>query len=174
MARHGRMTHVARPARGRIDEYIPVAVIPANAESIWMCPVHTLLLDSRVRGNDGNVIRIKLALPHAIHEVARLAAVTLLLDQAVDVGVETGKLRIEGARELQILDDGAVETLARDQQRYAGRIGSEQYAGDATFEVVDFDAVDLAVRHARKGVRWLHRRLHVGQIHFRGHPRHVV
>ena len=75
---------------------------------------------------------------------------------------------------LQVLDDRPVEPLAGDQQRNARRIGRQQHAGDAAFELVDLDAVDLAVRHARERVGRLHRRLHVRQIHLGRHPRHVV
>jgi hypothetical protein len=78
------------------------------------------------------------------------------------------------ARELQVLDDRAVEALARDQQRNARRVRRQQHAGHAAFEVVDLDAVDLAVRHGGEGVGGLHRRLHVGQVHLGGHARHVV
>src|SRR4030095_7396853 len=91
------------------------------------------------------------ALPHAVHEIAPRAGL-FGLDEAVDVGVEARKLLVEGPRALEILDDREVESLTWDEPRNAGWVGRQQHARDATLEVVDLDALDLAVRHAREGV----------------------
>src|SRR5581483_5090941 len=109
----------------------------------------------------------------AIHEVAHLAAVALL-DETVDVGLEAGEVLVEAACELQVLDDGAIEALAGNEERNARRIGREQHARDAALQLVDLDAIDLAMRHAGERVRRLHRRLHVRKIHLGGHARDVV
>src|ERR1700693_1911962 len=74
--------------------------------------------------------------PHAIDVVAKLPGVAGF-HQAVDVGIESGKLLVEVARELKELDDRAVEALARNQQRNARWIRRQQHAGHAAFELVD-------------------------------------
>jgi hypothetical protein len=114
-----------------------------------------------------------LPISHAIHEVAALA-VHFALDQPVHVGLEAREALVEVACEAQVVDDGLVEALARDQQRNARRVRRQQDRGDAAFQVVDRDALDLAVRHLGEGVRRLHRRDHVRQIHLGGQARHVV
>src|SRR5438552_14163946 len=73
--------------------------------------------------------------PHAVDVVAKLPGVAGL-DQAVDVGIESRELLIEVARELQELDDSAVEALAGNQQRNARRIRRQQHAGHAALELV--------------------------------------
>ena len=90
------------------------------------------------------------------------------------VGVETRELLVELAHELQILDDGAVEALAGNQQRNARRVRRDQHGGNATFQLVHRHPIDLAVRQALVGIRRLHHRHHVRQVHVGGHPRHVV
>ncbi len=50
-------------------------------------------------------------------------------DQAVDVGIEAGELLVEHSGELQVFDDGLVETFAGNQQRDAGRVGCQQHGG---------------------------------------------
>src|SRR6185437_12961001 len=54
----------------------------------------------------------------AVDEIA-LAPGDLLLDEAVNVGVEAGEALVEVARELQVLDDLTIEALAGNQQRNA-------------------------------------------------------
>src|SRR5438105_11762193 len=99
------------------------------------------------------------SLSDAIHEVAKLSAI-ILFDKAVDIGLEAGELLVELPRELQELHDCPVEPLAGNEERDAGRIGREQHARHAALDLVDLDAVDVAVSDVRKGIRWLHRRLH--------------
>src|SRR6266581_344624 len=111
--------------------------------------------------------------PDAVDEIAERPAI-VLFDETMNVGVESGELLVEAARELQELHDGAVEPLAGNQQRDARWVRRQEDARHAAFELIDLDAVDLTMRHAGKGVRGLHRRLHVGQIHYRRHPRDVV
>src|SRR6266513_2336390 len=111
--------------------------------------------------------------PDAVDEIAELPAI-VFLDETMNVGVESGELLVEAARELQELHDGAVEPLAGNQQRDAWWVRRQEDAGHAAFEVIDLDALDLTVRHAGKGVRGFHRRLHVGQIHYGRHARDVV
>ena len=53
------------------------------------------------------------------------------------VGVEARERPVEGARELQVVDDPLVEALAGDQQRDAGRVRRQQRRRDAAFEIVD-------------------------------------
>src|SRR5438552_938532 len=48
-------------------------------------------------------------------------------DETVYVGLETGKLRIELPRELQIAHDRRVEALSRNQQWNTRRIGRQQH-----------------------------------------------
>ena len=92
----------------------------------------------------------------------------------MDVGFKPRKLLIEVAGEFQVLDDRAVETLAGNQERNAGRIRRQQHARHASFQIVDVDAIDFAMRHARERVRRLHCGLQVGQIHLGRHARDVV
>lgn len=54
-----------------------------------------------------------LTLPYAVHVILRFAV--LFRHQPVNVGLEAGELRIEVARKLQIVHNGLVETLARNQ-----------------------------------------------------------
>lgn len=54
-------------------------------------------------------------LPHTVDEQVGHAILGLFLDQPVDIGFEAGEPVIEAARELQVLDDGAVEAFTRDQ-----------------------------------------------------------
>src|SRR5437588_519445 len=68
--------------------------------------------------------------PHAVDVIAKLPGVAGL-DQAMDVGIEPRELLVEIARELQKLDDSAVEALAGNQQRNARRIRRQQHAGHA-------------------------------------------
>src|SRR5205814_1063698 len=111
------------------------------------------------RGATGDAGRLAALLrPYAVDVIAKLAGVAGL-DQAVNVGIESRKLLVEVARELQELDDGAVKALARNQQWNARRIRRQQNAGHAAFELVDLDAVDLPMRHAGERVGGLHRRL---------------
>jgi hypothetical protein len=112
-------------------------------------------------------------LPHAIHEVIALA-VHLALDEPVHVGLEAREALVEVAREAQVVDDRLVEALARDQQRNARRIRRQQDRGGAAFQLLDRDALDVAARHLGKGVRRLHRRDHVRQVHLGRQARHVV
>src|SRR5690606_23606793 len=58
------------------------------------------------------------------------AAVHLRGHEAVDIGVEPREALVEGARELQVLHDGAVEPLAGNEERNPGRIGRDQHGGD--------------------------------------------
>src|SRR5436309_3204439 len=96
----------------------------------------------RRKGEADLTIGNALLLPHAIHVIADPAGRIRLLDEAMDVGVEAGELRVERAGELEVLDDSPVETLARNQQRNARRIGRQQNARHAALELVDLDAVD--------------------------------
>src|ERR1043166_1091081 len=71
-----------------------------------------------IEGRSGAGERAKqldLALAHAVHEIAQLAAF-LFLDETVDVGLEAGELLVEAPCELQELHDPAVEPLARDRK----------------------------------------------------------
>src|SRR6185503_19815065 len=57
-------------------------------------------------------------LAHAVHEIAQFAR-RILLDEAMDVGVESGEGAIEFARELEIVDDRLIEThLPRIRHRH--------------------------------------------------------
>src|SRR5207237_5521093 len=85
---------------------------------------------------------------HAIDEVVA-ARVAFLLDQTVHVRIEAGEGVVELAREAQEVDDLAVEALARNQQRNAGRIRCEQRCRDAPFQLVDGHALGAAVRDVR-------------------------
>src|SRR5205823_9712792 len=49
---------------------------------------------------------------HAVHVIAPFRAVALF-DETVDVGLESGKFRVEAPGEFQVLDDRAIESLAR-------------------------------------------------------------
>lgn len=60
---------------------------------------------------------------HAVVIVASRAAVAIL-HQAMNVGLEAGKLLVEIAREFRIADDGGVEALTRNQQLVARRIST--------------------------------------------------
>src|SRR5438045_3977775 len=81
------------------------------------------------RGATGDAGRLApLLRPYAVDVIAKLAGVAGL-DQAVNVGIESRKLLVEVARELQELDDGAVKALARNQQWNARRIRRQQNAG---------------------------------------------
>src|ERR1700675_3479810 len=65
--------------------------------------------------------------PHAVDVVAKLPRVAGL-DQAVDVGIESRELLVEVARELQELDDSAVEALAGNKERNPRGIRRKQTA----------------------------------------------
>src|SRR5487761_2049882 len=108
-----------------------------------------------------------------VDEIA-LAAADILLDQAVDVGVEARKALVEIACELQVLDDLPVEALAGNQQRNPRRVRRQQHAGDAPLELVDLDAFDLAMRHPRERIGGPHRGLEIRQVHLGGHASDVV
>src|SRR5206468_625188 len=70
-------------------------------------------------------------------DVIRAAeALGLVLDQAVDVGVEAGEFGVEVLHEAQVLDDAAVEAFARDQQRDARRVRRQHRGGDAALELL--------------------------------------
>src|SRR5690606_7957611 len=110
----------------------------------------------------------------AVDVVALGTIRTGFFGQPVDVRLEAGIALVELAGELQILHDGAVETLARDQQRNARRIRGKQYARDAALGLVDLDALDLAVRHAGEGVGRLERGHHVAEVHLGSQARHIL
>jgi hypothetical protein len=110
---------------------------------------------------------------YAIYVIPRLA-VALVLHQSVNVSFKAGEFFVEIAGELQIADDGFVESFARNQQRNAGRVGCQQDRGDAAFKVVDLDPFDVAVGHAREGVGRAHRRDHFRQVHLGGQAGNVV
>src|SRR5262249_47233021 len=99
-----------------------------------------------------------LARPHAVEGVAQLPPF-VLLDEAVDVGIETRELLVEVSRELQELHDDAIEALTRDEERNPRWIRRQQDAGHASLELIDFDAVNLAMRDASDRIGGLHRRL---------------
>src|SRR5882672_8267750 len=80
-------------------------------------------------------------------DVVRHAAVAAVFDQAVDVGLETREHGVEVARELEIVDDLAVDAFARDKQRDAWRIRRQQHRRDPSVELVDRHPLDLPVRH---------------------------
>src|SRR5690606_8962336 len=54
-------------------------------------------------------------LDQAIDVVAHVSRVGLVFRQAMDIGFEAGEAGVEFTRELQVLHDGAVEALSRDQ-----------------------------------------------------------
>jgi len=110
---------------------------------------------------------------YAVDEVA-CAPADLLFDEPVDVGIEAREALVEIARELQIPDDLPVEALTGDQQRNSRRIRRQQHARDAPLEVVDLDALDLAMRHARERVGGPHRRLEVRKVHLGRQPADVI
>src|SRR5690606_35687870 len=68
--------------------------------------------------------------------------------QAVHIGVEPREAFVEGAGELEVFHDGAVEPLAGDEERNAGRIRRDQHGGDPADEVVDRHPLHPAVREA--------------------------
>ncbi len=59
-------------------------------------------------------------------------AIGFLFDQTVNVSVKARKTFVELLREMKILDDRLVESLARNQQRYPGWIRRQQDAGDSS------------------------------------------
>ncbi|MFM2002639.1 MAG: hypothetical protein RI963_2065 [Planctomycetota bacterium] len=98
----------------------------------------------------------------------------ILLDQPVDIGVKAGEFFVEASCEAKVLDDRLVEAFPGDEEWDAGGIGCKEDAGDPSFEVVDFDAIDFAADHHVVSVGRLHRRLRDRQVHFGRDPRDVV
>ena len=88
----------------------------------------------------------------------KILLVIFLFHKAVDIGFEAREFLIEIARKFQVIDNGLIEALAGNQQRDARRIGRDQRRGDATFELVDLDAV---IRIAPTFSPALARRAHV-------------
>ena len=87
-----------------------------------------LRLDHVIHGQRRRLLGF--AFGHAIGVKAALAVLVDLLDQAVDIGLEARALAGDLARKLQVVDDLAVEHLARDQQRDAGRVRRQQVSAN--------------------------------------------
>src|SRR5690606_12841011 len=100
----------------------------------------------------------------AIDVIALLAVFVSITRQAVHIGFKPGELGIEFTRELQIIDDTAVETLARNKQRNTRRIRCQQNAGDTAFEVVDIDTLGFPMGHLCVCIRGLHSRNHIAKV----------